>query len=185
MAFGSPVIAATTVVLNLLSSAASFGFLTVVFQGRWAEGLLGFDSTEHVVSWVPLMLFVVLSGLSLDYHVFVVSRIKEARESGLPTRDAIERGTVRTAGVITSAALVMVGVFSVFGALSFIELKQIGVGLGMAILLDATVLRVLVLPSLMNLLGEANWWAPFRSARAPRGRRASRRRCLTAALTPS
>ncbi|MFG1649310.1 MMPL family transporter [Micromonospora sp. NPDC049275] len=162
LAFRSVVIGLTTVFLNLLSAAASFGVLALVFQGTWAEGLLGFTSTGHVVSWVPMLLFVVLSGLSLDYHVFVVTRIREEVASGMTTRNAIASGITRTAGVVTSAAIVMVAVFSIFGTLSFIELKQIGVGLAVAIVLDATIIRVVVLPALMALLGHANWWPGLR-----------------------
>ena len=156
--FRSPVIALTTVLLNLLSTAASFGVLCLIFQRTWADKLLRFTSTGHIVSWVPMLLFVVLSGLSLDYHVFVVTRIREEARGGLPTRAAVRAGITRTAGVVTSAAAVMVGVFSVFGGLDFIALKQIGVGLAAAIVLDATVVRIVLLPSMMSLFGRANWW---------------------------
>ncbi|MBZ6248037.1 MMPL family transporter [Streptomyces olivaceus] len=164
-AFRSVVIALTTVVLNLLSVAASFGILCLVFQKTWAEPLLDFTSTGHVVSWVPVLLFVILSGLSLDYHVFVVSRIRERVLIGMTTKNAVVDGISRTAGVVTGAALVMVAVFSVFGALSFVEMKQIGVGLAVAVALDATVIRAFVLPSLMVLLGRANWW-PSKTGRS-------------------
>ncbi|MEZ7003800.1 MMPL family transporter [Streptomyces sp. AD55] len=157
-AFRSVVIAVTTVLLNVLSVAASFGILCLAFQNTWAESLLGFTSTGHVVSWVPILLFVILSGLSLDYHVFIVSRIRERVLIGMTTRNAVVDGISRTAGVVTGAAVVMVAVFSVFGALSFVEMKQIGVGLAVAVALDATVIRAFVLPSLMVLFGRANWW---------------------------
>jgi RND superfamily putative drug exporter len=128
------------------------------FQQTWAEGVLDFTSTGHVVSWIPLFLFVVLFGLSMDYHVFVVSRIREAVAAGLDTRSAIREGLVRSAGVVTSAAAVMVAVFAIFGTLSMIEFKQLGVGLAAAIAIDATIVRILLLPSVMALLGRANWW---------------------------
>jgi RND superfamily putative drug exporter len=108
-------------------------------------------------SWIPLFVFVVLFGLSMDYHVFVVSRIREAHDRGLNTKDAVAYGLRATAGTITSAAAIMVAVFAVFATLSMQDFKQLGVGLGVAILLDATVIRVLLLPTVMTLLGERNW----------------------------
>ncbi len=159
-----------TVILNVLSLGASFGVLALVFQGSWAEGILGFSSTGHVVSWVPMLLFVVLCGLSLDYHVFVVSRIRENALKGLPAKAAIHDGVVRTAGVVTSAAIVMIAVFSIFGTLSFIELKQIGVGLAVGIALDATIIRVVALPAMMLLARRLLWW---RTAPSGQGRPAS------------
>ncbi|WP_207222789.1 MMPL family transporter [Herbihabitans rhizosphaerae] len=158
--FRAPVIALTSIVLNLLSAAAAYGVLTLVFQGTWAESLLGFDSIGSIVGWLPLMLFVILFGLSMDYHIFVVSRIREAHQSGLSTRDAVARGITSSAGSITSAAAVMIGVFSIFATLSTIDMKQMGVGLATAILIDATLIRAVVLPSLMIVLGKANWWTP-------------------------
>jgi RND superfamily putative drug exporter len=158
--FRSVVVALTAIGLNLLSAGAAYGLVTLVFQGTWAEGLLGFRSIDGIVSWLPLFLFVVLFGLSMDYHVFVVSRIREAARRGMPTRFAVAHGITTSAGTVTSAALVMVAVFSIFGTLSAIEMKQLGVGLAAAILLDATIIRAVVLPSLMTLLGKANWWAP-------------------------
>jgi RND superfamily putative drug exporter len=165
VAFRSVVVALVSGALNVVSVAAAFGLLTLVFQGSWAEGILGFTSTGHIVSWVPLFLFVVLFGLSMDYHVFVVSRIREAVAAGLDTRQAVREGIVRTAGVVTSAAVVMVAVFAIFGTLTLIEMKQLGVGLAAAIAIDATIIRILLLPSVMALLGRANWW-PSRIARA-------------------
>jgi RND superfamily putative drug exporter len=163
--YRSLAIGVITVLLNLLSAVAAFGLVTFVFQRRWAEGILGFTSNGTVVSWVPLLLFVILCGLSLDYHVFVLSRIQEGVRAGLPTREAVFAGVVRTAGVVTSAAAVMVGVFAIFGTLSFLELKQMGVGLGVAILLDATVIRIIALPAMLVLARRFLWW-PGRSARA-------------------
>ncbi len=157
LAYRSLAVALITVALNLLSMAASFGVLVLVFQHTWAEGLLGFTSTGHVVSWVPILLFVILTGLSLDYHVFVVSRVRENLANGMTTDRAVFDGVVRTAGVVTSAAAVMVGVFATFGALTFVELKQIGVGLAVGILLDATVIRVIALPAMLMVCRRWLW----------------------------
>ena len=168
--FRSVVVAATSIALNLLSAGAAYGLLVLVFQNHWAEGLLGFTSTGAIVTWLPLFLFVVLFGLSMDYHVFVVSRIREAVGRGVPTREAVADGIAGSAGTVSSAAMVMVAVFSIFATLSTIDMKQLGIGLAAAILLDATIIRAVVLPSLMTLLGPANWWAP-RFLR-PRGRHA-------------
>ncbi|MGK7228611.1 MMPL family transporter [Streptomyces hygroscopicus] len=156
--FRSLAVAVSAVLLNLLSAAASFGVLVAVFQHSWAEGLLDFDSSGTVVSWLPLFLFVVLFGLSMDYHVFVVSRIRETALDGASVRDSVREGIVRSAGVVTSAAIVMVAVFSIFGTLNAVEFKQLGVGLAAAILLDAVVIRIFVLPALMTALGPWNWW---------------------------
>ncbi|GAB3861250.1 MMPL family transporter [Dactylosporangium cerinum] len=158
--FRSVVVAVTSIGLNLLSAGASYGLVVLIFQGTWAEGILGFKSMDAVVSWLPLFLFVVLFGLSMDYHVFVVSRIREAVKQGMSTRDAVAHGITGSAGVVTSAAIVMVAVFSIFATLSTVDMKQLGVGLAAAILLDATIIRAVVLPSLMTMLGNANWWAP-------------------------
>ncbi|WP_129670187.1 MMPL family transporter [Phytoactinopolyspora endophytica] len=158
--FRSVVVGLTTVAVNLLSTAAAFGVLALVFQNTWAEGLLDFTSTGSVVVWIPLFLFVILFGLSMDYHVFVVSRIREAVRSGLSTPDAVREGITKSAGVVTSAALVMVAIFALFGAMRVVEMKQMGVGLAVAVLIDAVFIRAIVLPSLMVLLGRANWWAP-------------------------
>lgn len=160
LTFRSVVVALTSIALNLLSAGAAYGLVVLVFQGTWAEGLLGFTSIEAVVSWLPLFLFVVLFGLSMDYHVFVVSRIREAVRQGMSNRDAVGYGITTSAGVVTSAAAVMVAVFSIFATLSTVDMKQLGVGLGAAILIDATIIRAVVLPAAMSLLGKANWWAP-------------------------
>ncbi|HEX6355507.1 MMPL family transporter, partial [Actinophytocola sp.] len=156
--FRSLVVAATALLLNSLSAAAAFGAVTLVFQHSWAEGILDFQSNGALVAWIPLFLFVVLFGLSMDYHVFVVSRIREAARAGASTRDAVAFGISRSAGVVTSAAILMVSVFAIFATLSMNEMKQMGVGLAVAVFIDAMVIRVLVLPSLMALLGKANWW---------------------------
>ncbi|MFD8754270.1 MMPL family transporter [Kitasatospora sp. NPDC059577] len=158
--FRSPVVAGTAVVLNLLSVGAAYGVLTLVFQHGVGASLLGTAGVGAVESWVPLFLFVILFGLSMDYHVFVVSRIKEGHDRGLPTREAIAHGIRSTAGVVTSAAVIMVAVFAVFGTLSMQAMKQMGVGLAVAVLIDATVIRAVLLPAVMSLLGDRNWYLP-------------------------
>ncbi|MFI6604173.1 MMPL family transporter [Nonomuraea sp. NPDC050536] len=163
-AFRSVVLGLVGVLLNLLSAGASLGLLVLVFQGKWAEGLLAFDSTGSIGSRVPLLLFVILFGLSMDYQVFVISRIREAALRGVPTRQAVLDGIGSSAGVVTSAAFVMVTVFASFVPLHIMEMKQMGFSLAAAVLLDAFVIRVVILPSLMLLLGNANWW-PSRGMR--------------------
>jgi RND superfamily putative drug exporter len=166
-AFRSVVIGLIGVVLNLLSAGASLGLLVVFFQGTWAEGLLGFDSLGAIASRVPLFLFVILFGLSMDYQVFVVSRIQEAVRNGMSAREAVLEGIGRSAKVVTSAAIVMVTVFGAFVALHLTEMKQMGFCLAVAVLLDAVVIRLLVLPALLLLLGDRAWW-PSRPARRAR-----------------
>ncbi|HEY0470364.1 MAG TPA: MMPL family transporter [Kribbella sp.] len=156
--FRSLAIAAVTTLLNLASVAACFGVLSLVFQHTWAEGLLNFTSPGFVVSWIPLFLFVILVGLSMDYHVFVLGRIREGVAEGLTPRDAVRKGITESAGVVTSAAAVMVSVFAVFATLGMIEMKQMGVGLAVAVLIDATLVRIVMLPSIMVLLGRKAWW---------------------------
>jgi RND superfamily putative drug exporter len=158
--FRSVVVAATALGLNLLSVGAAYGLVVLVFQHTWAEGLLGFRSTGTIIAWLPMFLFVVLFGLSMDYHVFVVSRIRELALRGMPTRDAVRHGIVGSAGAVTSAAVVMVAVFAIFATLSAPEFKQMGVGLAAAVLIDATLVRAVLLPAAMTLLGRWNWWAP-------------------------
>jgi putative drug exporter of the RND superfamily len=166
LAFRSVVLALVSILVNGLSAAAAFGLLVLVFQHRWAEGLLGFTSTGAVVSWIPLFLFVVLFGLSMDYHIFVLSRIREATAKGLPIRAAVAEGITISAPVVTSAAAVMVAVFATFATLSLMEFKQLGVGLAAAVLIDAIVVRILILPAIISLLGRWAWW-PSRVAAAP------------------
>jgi uncharacterized membrane protein YdfJ with MMPL/SSD domain len=160
MTFRSVVIPVTAIVLNLLSVGAAYGLLVLIFQHSWAEGILGFTSNYAITSWLPMFLFVVLFGLSMDYHVFILSRIKELRDGGLSTEEAVSRGIRRTAGTVTSAAIIMVAVFAIFGTLRLIQMKQLGVGLGLAVLIDATIIRGVLLPSAMKLLGEWNWYLP-------------------------
>ena len=158
--FRSLVVAAKAVALNLLSVAAAYGVLVLVFQRGWGAGLIGLEGTYDIAGWLPLFLFVILFGLSMDYHVFVLSRIREAVDEGLGTREAVREGLTRTAGVVTSAAVVMVSVFGIFATLTTVDMKQAGVGLAAAILIDATIVRVVLLPATMCLLGRWNWYLP-------------------------
>jgi uncharacterized membrane protein YdfJ with MMPL/SSD domain len=158
--FRSIVIPIKAVVLNLLSVGAAYGVLVAVFQHRWAEGILGFHSNGAIVSWLPLFLFVILFGLSMDYHVFILSRIKELVDDGMDTEAAVAEGIKRTASVVTSAAAVMIAVFAIFATLNVLEMKQMGVGLAAAILIDATLIRAVLLPATMKLLGDWNWYLP-------------------------
>jgi RND superfamily putative drug exporter len=167
--FRSIVIPIKAILLNVLSVAAALGIVTWVFQDGNLESLLGFDSTGAVTAWFPIMLFVILFGLSMDYHVFILSRIKEAVDRGVPTEEAVSHGIKSTAGVVSAAALVMVGVFSIFATLSFIDMKMFGVGLAAAVLLDATLVRGVLLPAAMKLLGDWNWYLPSWLEWLPKG----------------
>ncbi len=160
VAFRSIVVAIKAIVLNLLSVAAAYGVLVLVFQHGIGKGLLGFSSTAGIDPVTPLLLFVILFGLSMDYHVFIVSRIRETFDRGANMDEAIAHGIKSTAGVVTSAAIVMVAVFSIFATLSMLIFKQFGVGLAAAILIDATLVRGVLLPATMKLLGERNWYLP-------------------------
>jgi RND superfamily putative drug exporter len=160
VSFRSIVVPIKAIVLNLMSVGASYGVLVLVFQHHWAQGVLGFRSDGAIISWLPLFLFVILFGLSMDYHVFILSRVREGVDSGMSTDEALRYGISRTAGVVSAAALVMVGVFSLFGTASALDLKEAGVGLAVAVLLDATVVRGVLLPATMKLLGERNWYLP-------------------------
>jgi uncharacterized membrane protein YdfJ with MMPL/SSD domain len=160
LSFRSIVIAAKSVLLNLLSVGAAYGILVLVFQHGWGKGLLGFEFTGGIDPFLPILLFVILFGLSMDYHVFILSRIREGYDSGMATEAAIAHGIKTTAGVVTSAAIVMVAVFSIFGALQAMLFKQFGVGLASAILIDATIVRAILLPASMKLLGDWNWYLP-------------------------
>jgi len=158
--FRSVVVPLKAILLNLLSVGAAYGLLVLIFQEGWGESLLGFESTGAITAWLPLFLFVVLFGLSMDYHVFILTRIREAVDKGMRTEQAVAEAIKSTAGVVTSAAVVMVAVFSIFATLSSVEFKQMGVGLAAAILIDATIVRGVLLPATMKLLGEWNWWLP-------------------------
>jgi uncharacterized membrane protein YdfJ with MMPL/SSD domain len=160
LAFRSIVIPIKTVLLNLLSVWASYGILVAVFQHSWAERVFDFTSNGAITSWLPLFLFVILFGLSMDYHVFILSRVKERVDAGESTEDAVAHAISKTAGTITSAALVMVGVFALFASVRLLPIKQLGFGLAVAVFLDATVVRGVLLPAAMKLLGDWNWYLP-------------------------
>ena len=160
VSFRSIVIAITAVILNLLSVGAAYGVIVALFQWGWGQSLLGFISVHSVASWLPLFLFVVLFGLSMDYHVFILSRIRESYDRTGQTDQAVVHGIKTTAGVVTAAAIVMVFVFMTFATLSMVQLKEMGVGLAVAVLLDATIVRALLLPATMKLLGPRNWYLP-------------------------
>ncbi len=158
--FRSVVIAAKAIVMNLLSVAAAYGLLVAVFQWGWGENLLDFNANGGIASWLPMFLFVILFGLSMDYHVFILSRIREYFDRGLDTEHAIAAGIRSTAGVVTSAAVVMVFVFGVFALMPIIDMKEMGIGLAAAVLIDATIVRAVLLPATMKLLGNWNWYLP-------------------------
>ena len=165
--FGVAFTALLSALLNLVSVGVAFGLMTLVFQHGWFSGALDFTSAGFVIDWLPMFVLVVLVGLSMDYQVFVLSRIREHLRSGLPARLAVARGVADTAGVVTSAAAVMVSVFAIFATLSMLEMKMMGVGLAAAILLDATVVRLVLLPAVLVLLGDRAWG---RGTRRPEGR---------------
>jgi uncharacterized membrane protein YdfJ with MMPL/SSD domain len=159
--FRSIVIPIKAIILNLLSVGAAYGVLVLVFQEGWLlQGVLDFKATGIVESWLPLFLFAILFGLSMDYHMFVLGRIKEAYERGASNEEAVSIGVKATAGVITSAAAIMVGVFSIFALMRIMGMKQFGVGLGVAVFIDATIIRSILLPASMKLLGDLNWYLP-------------------------
>jgi uncharacterized membrane protein YdfJ with MMPL/SSD domain len=183
--FRSLVIPLTAIVLNLLSVGAAYGVIKLVFQDGFLRSLLGATNIGGVIDWLPLFLFVILFGLSMDYHVLILSRIRENHDRGMSTSDAVFRGITATAGVVTSAAIVMVAVFSIFGTLHYVAFKQLGVGLAVAVLLDATIVRAVLLPSAMTLLGERNWYLPRWASRGgARPYSAARTRGQVAARTP-
>jgi RND superfamily putative drug exporter len=158
--FRSIVVPIKAILLNLLSVGAAYGVLVLVFQNGLGESLLGFHSNGGVSSWLPMFLFVILFGLSMDYHVLILSRVREYVDRGMGTEEAVQRGITATAGTVTSAAVVMVAVFSVFATLSILDMKEMGVGLAVAVLIDATIVRAIMLPAAMKLLGERNWYLP-------------------------
>jgi RND superfamily putative drug exporter len=160
VSFRSIAIAVKTILLNLLSVGAAYGVLVATFQWGWGENLFDFQSNGGITPWLPMFLFVILFGLSMDYHVFILSRIKEGRDRGLSTDESIHHGIKKTAGVVTSASFVMVLVFLVFSTLPVIDMKEMGIGLAAAVLIDATIIRGVLLPASMKLLGEWNWYLP-------------------------
>jgi uncharacterized membrane protein YdfJ with MMPL/SSD domain len=159
-AFRSVVVAGKAVILNLLSVAAAYGILVMIFQRGWGESILGFHSNGGITPWLPMFLFVILFGLSMDYHVFILSRIREAYGRGLSNDEAVAHGIRQTAGVVTSAATVMVVTFAVFALIPIIDFKEMGIGLAAAVLIDATIIRAVLLPATMKLLGDKNWYLP-------------------------
>ena len=160
VSFRSIVVALKAIALNLLSVAAAYGLLVAIFQWGWGESLLGFEANGGIAPWLPIFLFVILFGLSMDYHVFILSRIRELYDRGLSNEQAVAEGIKSTAGVVTSAAVVMVVTFSVFASLPIIDFKEMGIGLAAAVLIDATIVRAVLLPATMKLLGDRNWYLP-------------------------
>jgi RND superfamily putative drug exporter len=160
VSFRSIVVAIKAIVLNLLSVGAAYGVLVATFQWGWGQNLLNFQGYGGVAYWLPIFMFVILFGLSMDYHVFILSRVREAYDRGMKTEDAVAHGIKTTAGVVTSAAVVMVGAFGIFATLPLVDMKQMGVGLAAAVLIDATIVRAVLLPATMKLLGDRNWYLP-------------------------
>jgi uncharacterized membrane protein YdfJ with MMPL/SSD domain len=160
VAFRSIVIPIKAILLNLLSTAAAFGVLVLVFREGWFADALGITPGGVIESWVPIFIFTILFGLSMDYHLFILTRIKEARDRGLDSRAAVARGISVTSGTITSAASIMVVVFAVFVTFKFVFIQQLGLGLAVAVFIDATLIRSVLLPATMTLLGDWNWWLP-------------------------
>jgi uncharacterized membrane protein YdfJ with MMPL/SSD domain len=158
--FRSIVIALKAIVLNLLSVGAAYGALILIFQYGWGESLFDFSSNGGIAYWLPIFLFVILFGLSMDYHIFILTRVREAYDRGMTTGEAVEHGISTTAGVVTSAAVVMVGVFAVFALMPILDMKEMGIGLAVAVLIDATIIRAVLLPASMKLLGDWNWYLP-------------------------
>ena len=169
VAFRSLVIPLVSIALNLLSVGAAYGLITLIFQDGRLQGALGYASFGGIISWVPLFMFVFLFGISMDYHVFILTRIRELWSHGSSSRDAVVDGIASSAGVVTSAALIMVAVFSIFATMSLVDLKILGVGTAAAVLIDATTVRGILLPAALALLGERAWYAP-RWLRRPRHR---------------
>ena len=160
VAFHSIVIPIKAILLNLLSTGAAFGVMVLVFRDGWLAEPLGITPGGVIESWVPVFIFTILFGLSMDYHLFILTRIKEARDRGLESRAAVARGVSVTAGTITSAASIMVVVFAAFVTLKFVFIQQLGLGLAVAVFIDATIVRSVLLPASMQLLGDWNWWLP-------------------------
>jgi uncharacterized membrane protein YdfJ with MMPL/SSD domain len=188
--FRSIVIALKAIVLNLLSVGAAYGALILIFQYGWGESLFDFNSNGGIAYWLPIFLFVILFGLSMDYHIFILTRVREAYDRGLTTEEAVEHGISTTAGVVTSAAVVMVGVFAVFALMPILDMKEMGIGLAVAVLIDATIIRAVLLPASMKLLGDWNWylprWLEWLPRLEPEGAPAQRKRVeAPAALGPT
>ena len=167
--FRSVYIPALSIGLNLLSVGAAYGLMVLIFQDGHLSGPLGFTAYGGITPWLPLFMFVLLFGLSMDYHVFILSRIRELRLGGAPARVAVTEGIARSAGVVTSAAVIMVAVFSIFATLSLIEFKMFGVAMAAAVFIDATVVRGVLLPAGLALIGDRAWSRRSRGPRGPRG----------------
>ena len=159
-AFRSIVLPIKTVLLNLLSLAAAFGIVVFVFQQGHGSALWNIDATQSITAWIPVMIFAFLYGLSMDYEVFMLTRMREAYDETGSTDKAIELGLARTGKLVTSAALVLMFAFLVLSTSPGYEVKPLAIGLAAGIILDATVIRALLVPALMRLLGDANWWMP-------------------------
>ena len=158
--FRSIIIPVKAIALNLLSVGAAYGVLVMVFQWGWGISILGSEATGVIMPWLPLFLFAILFGLSMDYHMLLLNRIKEGYDQGLSNEESVSQGIKMTAGQITSAAAIMVGIFGAFALGRQVELQQMGIGLGVAILIDATIIRSVLLPASMKLLGDRNWYLP-------------------------
>jgi putative drug exporter of the RND superfamily len=160
IAFRSLVVAAKAIAVNLLSVGAAYGLLVLVFQEGVGNELFGFPQVDTIESWVPLFLFAVLFGLSMDYHVFLLSRIRERYGQTGDNSDAIAYGVGSTGRIITGAALIIIAVFSGFARGDLVMFQQMGFGVAIALLLDATIVRLVLVPAAMELLGQRNWYLP-------------------------
>jgi len=160
LATGFVLVVAAQLIAPLRSPPLYDGVVIAIFQWGWGENLLNFHSNGGIASWLPIFMFVILFGLSMDYHVFILSRVREAFDRGMKTEDAVAHGIKTTAGTVSSAALVMVGAFGIFATLPFLDFKEMGIGLAAAVLIDATIVRAVLLPASMKLLGEWNWYLP-------------------------
>jgi len=174
-AFRSLVLPLKAVVLNLVSLAAAYGIIVFIFQqGHGSEAIWNVHATQSIIPWIPLMIFAFLFGLSMDYEVFMLTRMREAYDESGDTKRAIALGLARTGKLVTSAALVLMFAFFVLSTGPGVDIKQFGIGLAAGIIFDATVIRALLVPALMRLLGRWNWWLPQPAARALFVRRSER-----------
>src|SRR5204862_5590538 len=165
-AFRSLLLPLKAVILNLLSLTAAYGIIVFIFQqGHGSEAIWGVHATQSIIPWIPLMIFAFLFGLSMDYEVFMLTRMREAYDETGDTRHAVALGLARTGKLVTSAALILMFAFLVLSSSPGVDIKQFGIGLAAGIIFDATVIRALLLPALMRLLGRWNWWLPAFAAR--------------------
>jgi RND superfamily putative drug exporter len=166
-AFRSLVLPLKAVILNLVSLAAAYGIIVFIFQmGHGSQAIWGVPATQAIIPWIPLMIFAFLFGLSMDYEVFMLTRMREAYDETGDTKQAIALGLARTGKLVTSASLVLMFAFFVLSTGPGLDIKQFGIGLAAGIVFDATVIRALLVPALMRLLGDWNWWMPRAAARA-------------------